>query len=146
MHNGKYQCHMAASKSHTKKANSSRKMLENFLEKRQENGPLEKEEEKSQDRNCKRTRQTNNKGVRKGGLRWQPWDSRHGEDIRHSRPPFGDRVKDWFSFFLCQHLRTLAKACLTFVCTTCTKTAAHIKDPASTFWRNKALRLVAWKT
>ena len=26
---------------------------------------------------------------RKVGSNWQPWDSRQGEDIRNSRPPFG---------------------------------------------------------
>ena len=55
-----------------------------FLEKSQENGPLA---EKWQERNSKRTREKQQERRQERGTKWQPWDSRQEDDIRHHDLP-----------------------------------------------------------
>ena len=71
------------------------KKIECFLEKSQENGPLA---EKWQDRKSKRTRKKRQERRWERGIKWQPWDSREEDDIRHPQPPFRDSYNVYQAF------------------------------------------------
>ena len=87
MHNGKYQCHMAASctyhlptvisqllnKSHTKNPNPYQKIFESFLEKKSGEWTISRKitRQKEQEDEAEKTREEIGKGNKIGALRFQ---------------------------------------------------------------------------
>ena len=115
MHNGKYQCHMAASctyhlptifsqllnKSHTKNQKKWK-----FSGKKSGEWTVSRKmtRQKEQEDWAEKTREEIGKGIK-----WQPWDSRQEQqDIRHPWPPFGG-YRNW----CLRSLTTLVILCLT---------------------------------
>ena len=86
MHSSKYQCHIAASCTYQiwspccptkaiQKITSLNQKIENVL--------------KSGEWAITRRKEQEDQVQQESGIKWQPWDSRQGTNIRHPWPPFG---------------------------------------------------------